>query len=229
MQILLVDRGGPTRDRLLDALDADGHALLAASSLHAARERLSRGGIDLVVLDRDLPDGDGLHLVAWMREVGDPTPAIAVTSSDSVEDRVLGLRSGLDDYVGRDVDAAELCARIEAVGRRAGRADDLDLGALHIDKGARRVSLDGDPVELTTREFDLLVALARAAPDVRTRAELLDEVWGMRGSASSNLVDVYIRYLRTKLASELIRTVRGVGYALDPAAAAAAERAREAS
>ena len=220
MHLLLVDQAGPARDRLLDALETDGHQLSTAPTVASALARLRIEPIDLVVLDRDLPDRDGLDLVRELRAMGDLTPVIAVTAQDSVPARVRGLRDGLDDYLSHDVHPDELLARIEAVARRAGRADDLDLGALHIDTGARRVTLEGDTVELTTREFDLLVALARAAPDVRTRAELLDEVWGSQGRASSNLVDVYIRYLRTKLASELIRTVRGVGYALDPEAAA---------
>jgi len=140
---------------------------------------------------------------------------VAAAHRDTIADRVEGLRAGLDDYVARDIDPEELCARIEAIARRAGLGQDVAIGPLHIDAATHRVHLDGAEVELTAREFELLLALARSSPQVRSRAELLDEVWGERGPATSNLVDVYVRYLRTKLQADLIRTGRGVGYALD--------------
>lgn len=214
--ILLLDRGGPSRARFLSSLERAGHVLRTASTLISARHQLDGQPIDLVVLDRDLPDGDGLTLVRELRRQGDLRPMLAACDRDTTADRVQGLREGLDDCVSRDIDGDELCARIEAIGRRSGLGEDVAVGPLHIDASTHRVHLDGCEVELTAREFELLLALARSSPQVRSRAELLDEVWGEPGPATSNLVDVYIRYLRTKLQSDLIRTVRGVGYALDP-------------
>jgi DNA-binding response OmpR family regulator len=229
IHILLLDRGGPTRARLLTVLDQAGHVLRTATSLIGARRQIESQPIDLVVLDRDLPDGDGLALARELRRAGDQRPIIAAATRDTVADRVEGLRAGLDDYVGRDIDSEELCARIEAIGRRSGLGEDVAIGPLHIDASTHRVHLDGSEVELTAREFELLLALARSSPQARSRAELLDEVWGERGPATSNLVDVYVRYLRTKLQVDLIRTVRGVGYALDLTRVEARRSRQEAS
>ena len=226
MRILLADNGDDDRARLTQQLRQAGHHVTVAASVLGARRLLAREPIEFLVVERSLPDGDGLDVVSWLRELGDDRPAIALSRRSSPRTRARGLRGGFDDCMDRPCDADELLARIEAVARRSGRLSVVQVGALRMDTASRRVELDGRRVDLTVREFELLEALARAAPAVRSRGELLEEVWQSSEQAGSNLVDVYVRYLRSKLGSRLIRTVRGVGYALDPAQDRSARPAR---
>ncbi len=216
MRVLIIDVSGDRRDRLVDCLEGAGHQVVLASSLSGARRSLHRDEVDAVVTARSLPDGDAFDFVEERRALGCGRPILAVSSADAVADRVAGLRAGLDDHLGDPFAPEELLARLDAVARRAGLAGELEVGPLRISRSRHTVELEGNAVELTAREFDLLVSLARHSPGVRSRAQLLDEVWNVGSDPGSNLVDVYIRYLRSKLGDGLIRTVRGVGYALDP-------------
>ncbi|MHB1833770.1 MAG: response regulator transcription factor [Solirubrobacteraceae bacterium] len=176
---------------------------------------------EVVLLDLALPDVDGRDLCRRLRGTSD-VPIIMVTASGTVVDRVLGLELGADDYVVKPFAVDEVVARIRAVlrrGRSANAADELKMGELRIDLGARRVWRGETEVELTRKEFDLLTRLARDAGRVVTRESLMADVWDMNWFGSTKTLDVHIAWLRRKLgddpaAPEYIHTVRGVGFRL---------------
>jgi len=215
MQVLVLEDAPHIRTLLTKGLESKGHDVIAAENKAAAEALLQSKQVDLVIVDRILPDGDGLDLVREMRQAGRETPAICLTVRDRVEDRVEGLRAGVDDYLLKPFSFEELLARIDAVTRRSGVKERFNIGPLSLDAAAHNVTIDGQPVDLSAREFALLLALARNTGQVMTRRQILEEVWGIRQEEKrTNVVDVYIRYLRSKLGTDLIRTVRGVGYML---------------
>jgi len=170
--------------------------------------------IDIVVLDLGLPDMDGLDVLRILREAGASLPVVILTARGDIDDRVAGLDLGADDYVPKPFAIDELAARLRA--RLRARSDEslarLHVGDLELDLIARRARLTGKIIELTSREFALLEMLMRHAGQPITREELLANVWGLDFDPRSNLVDVYVRYLRRKLGNGWIETLRGVGY-----------------
>ncbi|MGF1646652.1 MAG: response regulator transcription factor [Kineosporiaceae bacterium] len=186
---------------------------------------------DVVLLDVGLPGLDGVEVLRRLRSDGDRTPVVFVTARDDEVDRVLGLELGADDYVTKPFSPRELLARVRAVLRRTAGADGgaepagtppVTVGALVVDPEARRVSVAGRPVQLTTTEFDLLLHLARREGRVCPRDSLLAEVWGYPPGLVTRTVDVHVAQLRAKLAGAVtIRAVRGVGYGLEVTAAPA--------
>ncbi|BCJ70099.1 response regulator transcription factor [Polymorphospora rubra] len=173
-------------------------------------------GHDLLVLDLGLPGQDGLTALSQIRTRGERLPVIVLTGRNAVSDRVSGLDLGADDYMTKPFEFDELLARIRARLRGPGRptATALRAGPLHLDLVRRSVTVHGRPVELTGREFLLAETLLRRPGEVLSRERLLDLVWGLAHDPGSNVVDVYIGYLRRKLGTDLIQTVRGVGYRL---------------
>jgi len=173
-------------------------------------------GAGLAIVDVMLPELDGIRLVRALRENGSDLPVLMLTARDGVEDRVEGLRAGADDYLVKPFAFSELLARIEALTRRAGTARRLSYGPVAMDVAAHRVTVNGGPVELTPKEFDLLECLLRASGRVLSRAEIKEYVWDFGFDAPTKIVDLYVHYLRRKMpaagAPELIETVRGVGY-----------------
>ena len=177
---------------------------------------------DLVVLDWMLPGRDGIEILKALRSRGSKTPVLLLTARDAVEDRVLGLESGADDYLVKPFAFAELLARIRSLLRRASPAEGLKrtVADLTVDLEARRVARAGKPVELTPREFDLLAYLVRQPGQVVTREMLGRDVWGEtnRITPLDNVIDVHIAHLRRKVdeghAVKLVQTVRGVGFVL---------------
>ncbi|BCB73800.1 response regulator transcription factor [Phytohabitans flavus] len=171
---------------------------------------------DALILDLGLPGQDGLSVLAQIRARGERLPVIVLTARDAVPDRVTGLDQGADDYMTKPFSFEELLARLRARLRDRGRDTPTTLraGAVVMDLVRRTVTADGQPVELTAREFLLAETLMRHPGQVLSREQLLDRVWGLAHDPSSNVVDVYIGYLRRKLGQELIHTVRGVGYRL---------------
>jgi len=197
-------------------LTAAGYLVSSTGSGFEALEILKVGGIDLVLLDLGLPDLGGLDVLARLRAAGSVVPVIALTARDSSQDLAAGLDGGADDYIPKPFTFDELLARIRARLRDRERAGvtRLEHGGLVLDLLDRRATVAGREVELSSREFALAEQLMRHAGEVLTREQLLSRVWGFDFDPGSNVVDVYIRYLRAKLGAELIETVRGAGYRL---------------
>jgi two-component system OmpR family response regulator len=176
---------------------------------------------DLIILDVRLPMRDGISVCRELRAQRNMTPILMLTARDTVDDRVRGLDAGADDYLVKPFEFGELVARVRALLRRGQpeRPTVLTIGDLEVDPAARTVSRGGVVVQLTAREFAVLEFLVRHAGTVISRTELLDHVWDSNYEGSTNLVDVYVGYLRRKLEDPfgrtLIRTVRGVGYVID--------------
>ncbi|WP_298752653.1 response regulator transcription factor [uncultured Serinicoccus sp.] len=205
----VVDRG----------LRADGHRTTVVTDGIAALEAASGGQVDLVVLDVGLPKMDGFTVLRMLRTMDEPVPVIMCTARDSVEDTVHGLENGAEDYLAKPFRVEELRARVKlrlrqhAEAMAGGRTEDvLEVGGVRLDIPARTVHVDDEPVELSAREFTLARELMDHAGQVLSRDQLLDRVWGFEVTGSSNVVDVYIRYLRAKVGADRISTVRGVGY-----------------
>jgi len=174
---------------------------------------------DLVVLDVRLPDMDGLTVCRRARRSGHDMPILMLTALDRVGDRVVGLDAGADDYLAKPFAIEELLARLRALQRRAGGDQTtLAAGPVHLDLDSREVTVDGNAVELTAREFDLLAFLMHAPGRVFTREQIYEGVWGFSYLGESKVIDFFVSALRRKLdtdpESSTIRTVRGVGYAL---------------
>jgi DNA-binding response OmpR family regulator len=197
-------------------LQRDGFEALWVRSGEDALSELRRHPVKLVVLDIGLPGIDGFEVC---RRIGGRVPVIMLTARDEEADRVAGLELGADDYVPKPFSPRELTARVKAVLRRAGAgaggaADDVTaLGPVTLARAAREVLVDGQEIELTQREFDLLEYLLRRAGQVVTRDELLEAVWGFLLPGQTRTVEVHVAQLRKKLGHPgLIRTVRGLGY-----------------
>jgi DNA-binding response OmpR family regulator len=173
---------------------------------------------DIIVLDIMLPGMDGERMLARLRQDGIRTPVIMLTARDADRDKIRNLEVGADDYLTKPFNIEELVARIRAVLRRIEPARQLMIADLVIDLETREVRRADEPIDLTAREFDLLVYLARNPRMVLSRARILDEVWSERPDVEPNVIDVYIGYLRKKIDTpgrpRLIQTVRGVGFSL---------------
>ena len=172
---------------------------------------------DLYILDLMLPNINGLEICRQIRQKT-TTPIIIITAKSETYDKVAGLDYGADDYIVKPFDIEELLARIRAVLRRQPDKDVLDINGIIIDKDAFKVTVNGHQLELTKTEYDLLYVLAENRNHVMQREQILDHVWGFNSKVETNVVDVYIRYLRNKLKpfnkEKSIETVRGVGYVI---------------
>ncbi|MFJ6784741.1 response regulator [Streptomyces yangpuensis] len=215
MRILLVEDDNRVADALTGALRRNGYDVWRVAN---AADALAAPDADLVLLDLGLPDRDGIEVCRELRARGS-VPVIAVTARGGGLDRIRGLRSGADDYVVKPFNAAELLARIEAVlrrstPRRVGEDRPITAGSLEINLGRREVTLDGQPVPLTRKEFDVLAVLVRADGAAVPRDRILVEVWQTTYDGMSRTLDVHMANLRGKLghAGSVVRTVRGVGY-----------------
>lgn len=216
MRVLLIEDDRLLGDALQAGLRDNGFAVEWLRDGEAGLAALATDRFDAVVLDLGLPRLDGRRLLERRRGAGDRTPVLVLTARDALEDRVAGLDAGADDYVVKPVAIAELAARLRALVRRAsGIARGLvEAGPLTVDPAARAVAWHGEPVELAPREFDVLLALALKAGRVVTREQLESALYEWDRSVGSNAIEVHVHHLRRKLAPELIRTVRGVGYLL---------------
>ncbi len=214
MRILVVEDDPLLGDGMQAGLAQAGFAVDWVRDGVAADVALRTGAPDAVVLDLGLPRLDGLALLRRLRGAGNKTPVLIVTARDAVEDRIRGLDSGADDYVVKPFDLQELAARLRALIRRAaGEASPLlRVGELELDPAARQASFRGTPVELAAREFALLHALMLSAGRVLTREQLAERLYAWGEEVESNAIDVHVHHLRRKLAPDLVRTVRGVGY-----------------
>ncbi|MEU5562071.1 response regulator transcription factor [Micromonospora musae] len=222
-RLLLIEDDLAIRTPLIRALRERGHAVAAASTAMAGLRDALEERPDLVVLDLGLPDLDGRELLRMLRAVSS-VPVIVATARDDETEIVRVLDAGADDYVVKPFTAAQLDARARAVLRRApggGTPDPtLVVGGLRVDPRSRQVTLDGAPVELTPREFDLLHHLAARPGQVVTKRELLSEVWQIPYGGADKTVDVHLSWLRRKLGESAqepryLHTVRGVGVRLE--------------
>jgi two-component system, OmpR family, copper resistance phosphate regulon response regulator CusR len=198
-------------------LKAHGFSTVTTADGPATLDLALSGAVDLVVLDIGLPAMDGFTVLRRMREQGCTIPVIILTARDSVSDTVAGLEGGADDYMPKPFRFEELLARIRLRLRPSGGADEPTLlrhGGLSLDLRTRRASVDGRSVDLSSREFALIETFMRHPDQVLSREQLLDRVWGYDFDPGSNVVDVYVRYLRRKLGPDRIETVRGMGYRL---------------
>ncbi len=219
MRILLIEDDRRLAELLVRRLRAEGHEAETCDDGIEGLAQAESGGFDLLIVDVMLPGMDGIAITATLRERGADTPVLMLTARDTVDDRVTGLRAGADDYLVKPFAFAELLARVDALARRAGppSADRaMSYGAVSLDPLARRVTVGGDEVELTAKEFDLLECLMAHRGRVLSRVELKELVWDFSFDAQTKIVDLYVHYLRRKLGREgdIIQTVRGVGYAV---------------
>ena len=220
--VLLVEDEDAITTPLMEALHREGFGAEVARSLAEGLEAASSRRPDVVLLDVMLPDGSGFELLRELR-ADRRTPVIMLTARGDEADRVLGLELGADDYVVKPFSARELVARIRAVLRRTSAVaapaapGRLRIGALELDASARTVTLDGEPLGLTRKEFDLLALLMGQAGTVVSRERLIDEVWDVNWFGSTKTLDVHVSGLRRKLGDDpadprYLHTVRGVGF-----------------
>lgn len=216
MRILLAEDDAMLGDGLRAGLRQLGFQVDWVRDGIAAERELAGGDYTAAVLDLGLPLKDGIEVLRSLRARKNTTPILVLTARDAVPDRIVGLDCGADDYVVKPVDLHELGARLRSLVRRAhGQVQDsLRCGALLIEPAARRVSLDGADIPLSTREFDLLHALMLNAGRVMSREQLEQQMYSWGYEVESNAIEVHIHHLRRKLSADLIQTVRGVGYTL---------------
>jgi two-component system response regulator MprA len=220
MRILVVDDDPAVGAALDRALRLDGYAVTTVSDGPGALQALALSPPDAVVLDLGLPGIDGLEVCRRMRAAGNDTPVLMLTARDAVQDRVLGLDAGADDYVVKPFALAELQARLRALLRRrpADGAETLRFADLELDLGTREARRGERTFTLTRIEFDLLELFLRHPRQVLTREVILDRVWGYTFDSGTNSLAVYVGYLRRKTEAggepRLLHTVRGVGYVL---------------
>ncbi|MDE2071108.1 MAG: response regulator transcription factor [Gammaproteobacteria bacterium] len=221
MRLLIIEDDAETAAYLTRGLQESGHAAEHASNGPAGLQAAQAARYDALVVDRMLPGLDGLTLVQKLRAAGITTPVLFLTALADVDDRVTGLQSGGDDYLAKPFAFAELLARIEAiVRRRSAPAGEMRLRVadLEMDRLKRSVTRAGQNIPLQAREFRLLEYLMLHADQTVTRAMLLEQVWGYHFDPQTNVIDVHMSRLRTKIdkhsAQPLIHTLRGTGYCL---------------
>jgi len=222
MRILLVEDDELLGSGLSDALTRAQYAHEWVKDGRAALAAALSSEFDLLVLDLGLPGLDGIEVLKQFRARGGTTPVLVLSARDSTRDRVLGLNTGADDYLVKPFDLEELLARVRAIERRrsGGSTNQLRHGDLVLDLAAMTVSRGGNPVELQRREFMLLKKLIENPSQIFSRAQLEESIYGWEGDVESNTIDVHVHHLRRKLYPEVIKTVRGVGYRIDPRYAA---------
>jgi two-component system OmpR family response regulator len=225
VRVLVIEDEASLAELLTMALRYEGWDVRSAGDGLAAVRTAREFGPDLVVLDIMLPDIDGLEVLRRLRTGAPTLPVLFLTAKDAVEDRIAGLTVGGDDYVTKPFSLEEVMARLRALLRRSGmtvaRTPAVVVGDLVLDEDSREVCRDGDIVELTATEFELLRYLMRNPRRVLSKAQILDQVWHYDFGGNSNVVELYISYLRKKVdagRSPMIHTMRGVGYVLKPAA-----------
>lgn len=214
--VMVVDDEERVRTMLARSLSGEGHSVVVAPDGPAALEQLQRQAVDLVLLDMMMPGCSGLQVLTTLQQRDAETPVIVVSAVEDVSTRIQALDRGAVDFISKPFHPAELVARVRRhvsqprVPRRDHRF--LDAGGVRLDLDRRRASSEGHEVSLTEREFTLLAHLMRRRGDVCRRGELLHDVWGLDFDPGSNVVEVCVRRLRSKLPGLPVETIRGVGY-----------------
>jgi len=217
MRLLLIEDDARVAAYVAGGLKEAGHVVDHVADGRQGLFHVAGGDYDLVVLDRMLPNVDGLTILAAMRASGDQTPVLILSALGEVDERVKGLKAGGDDYLTKPFAMSELLARIETLGRRGPAVTEetkLSAGDLEMDLLAREVRQAGQPVELTAREFRILEYLLRNKGRVVTRTMLLEKVWDYSFDPQTNIIDQHVSRLRQKLKGAPVQTVRGVGYTI---------------
>ncbi|NOU21713.1 MAG: response regulator [Methyloglobulus sp.] len=217
MRLLLVEDNEILGDGLVAGLKMEGYAVDWLTNGKLADEALKMNCYELVVLDLNLPEMDGLSILRALRARKDETPVLVLTAKDTVPDRVEGLDSGADDFVVKPFELDEICARLRALARRnEGRSTPtVEHKGIVLDPASHQVTYNGEKVELSQKEFEILSFLMGNIGRVVSRARLEESLYSWTSDIESNTVEVHIHYLRKKLDSGIIRTVRGVGYIID--------------
>jgi len=215
MNRILIAEDEPRLASFLEkGLRSNGYTTTVVSDGSAASIMARDDDFDLLVLDIGLPGKDGFQVLSELRAAGQRMPVVILTARDEVEDKVSGLEGGADDYVTKPFRFEELLARVRARLRGGEQAESpvMRAGGVTLDPRTRRVSAGGQDIELSAREFTMLEVFMRHTDQVLSREQLLSQVWGYDFDPGSNVVDVYVGYLRRKLGSGEIETVRGAGY-----------------
>lgn len=218
MRVLLVEDDRSLGETLQNWLQLDGYAVDWVMRGDLADTALRTHSYDCVVLDRGLPRLSGESLLAALRAHGNAVPVLIVTARDTLADRIAGLDLGADDYLVKPFDLEELSARMRAAIRRgtqqAQAAGELHVDGVRLDPAAKRVTLHGEPITLTAREFAILHALMRNPGRILTRSQIEEALYGWGDEVESNAIEVHIHHLRKKLGAERIVTLRNLGYTL---------------
>ena len=217
-RVLIVEDEERFASFLEKGLTANGYTTKVVGDGVTAAAVASDEEFDLMILDLGLPDMDGVHVLSLVRQRGVAMPVIILTARDDMSDKIAGLDAGASDYMTKPFSLEELLARLRARMRDEDRVEltVLEVGPVTLDLRTRRASVDGEIVPLTAREFTMLEAFIRHSDQVLSKEQLLSNVWGYDFDPGSNVVDVYVGYLRRKLGQERFETVRGMGYRLHP-------------
>ena len=221
MHVLVVEDDERVAGHVVKGLKAEGILVDHVADGRQALFQVAAEAYDVIVLDRMLPNVDGLKILQTLRASGDGTPVLILSALGDVDNRVKGLRAGGDDYLSKPFALSELIARVEALGRRKGvvqETTELSLADLQMNLLTRTVTRRGQPIDLTTREFSLLEYLLRNAGRVVSRSMLLEAVWDYNFDPQTNIIDQHVSRLRQKIDKDfdppLLQTVRGMGYSL---------------
>ncbi|EGW23506.1 MULTISPECIES: response regulator [Methylobacter] len=217
MRLLLVEDDEILGEGLVEGLKMEGYAVDWLTNGKLADEALKINSYELIVLDLNLPDMEGLDILKALRTRKDETPVMVLTAKDTVPDRVLGLDSGADDFVIKPFELDEVCARLRALARRnEGRSvPNIEYKGIVLDPASHQVTWNDEKVDLSQKEFEILSFLMSNIGRVISRARLEESLYSWDSDVESNTVEVHIHHLRKKLDPSIIRTVRGVGYIID--------------
>ncbi len=218
MRLLLVEDDPLIGDGIRTGLSQEDYSVDWFTEARTAEMALQSEEYDLMVLDLGLPDKSGLDILKHLRSQGSSLPVLILTARDAVNDRVTGLDSGADDYMLKPFDLDELSARLRALLRRSsGRASsEIAHGDIVLDPAAHSVNQGGNKIDISPREYAVLHLLLSNTGKVMSRSRLEEGLYSWDGEVESNAIEVYIHHLRKKLGADLIRTIRGVGYIIDP-------------
>lgn len=214
MRLLLAEDDALLGAGLRSVLGKSGFDVTWITNGQAAFDLLMAETFSAMVLDINLPGMNGIELLQNIRAAGSTMPVLMLTARDSTRDKVISLQYGADDYLVKTTDMEELIARLRALIRRSGHGGTLSVGKLTLDADTRSMTQDGQPLNLSRREFDILRALMEGAGRVLTRGQLEASIYGLNHSVESNALEVHIHNLRLKIGAATLRTVRGIGYTI---------------